>query len=102
VTHDAEVKKAKKSGSQYADFSLAVKDKQRETIYYPIRCFGKLAEAASGIKKGTKLFVTGPLELSTFTNAEGKKQVTFRVIADTYRILGNGQKAEAELAKEGK
>jgi single-stranded DNA-binding protein len=98
VTHDAVVKAAKESGKLYADFSLAVKDKQRETTYYPIRCFGKLAEGASGIKKGTKLFVTGPLELNTFDGQDGRKQVTYRVLADTYRILDGGRRAKEGAA----
>ena len=96
ATHDAEVKRAKESGNQYGDFRLAVKNRQRETTYFPIRCFGKLAEGVSGIKKGTKVFVAGDLELSTFTNEEGKKQVNFRVLADTYRILNGGRRASED------
>jgi single-stranded DNA-binding protein len=87
---------AKESGHLYADFRLAGKNKQRETTFFPVRCFGKLADGASGIKKGTKLFVAGDLELSTFTNEEGKKQVSFRVLADTYRILAQGRHAQEE------
>ncbi len=48
------------------------------------------------IKKGTKLFVTGELEISSFTGDEGGKRMTFRVVADTYRILGSGRRSQEE------
>jgi single-strand DNA-binding protein len=98
ATHDAEIKTAKESGNQDGDFRLAVKNRQSETTYFPVRCFGKLAEGMANIKKGAKLFVTGDLELSTFTNEEGKKQVSFRVLADTYRILDSGRRSEVGKA----
>lgn len=71
-----------------------MRDHNGETNFFPIRCFGKLAESVTNIKKGTKLFVTGDLEISSFTGVEGEKQMTYRVVADTYRILGNGRRAE--------
>jgi single-stranded DNA-binding protein len=95
------VKKGKESGHAYGDFNLAVRNRADETTYYPIRCFGKLAESVSHIKKGARVFVAGALEIGSFTNAEEKKQVTFRVIADTYRLLGNGHaKAAAEAVEK--
>jgi single-stranded DNA-binding protein len=96
ATRDAEVKHAKESGSSYGDFRLAVKNRKGETTYFPVRCFGKLAESVTNIKKSVRLFVAGDLELSSFTDEEGGKQVTFRVIADTYRILNGGRRAEKE------
>jgi single stranded DNA-binding protein len=92
ATHDAEVKQAKESGNQYGDFRLAVRDRNDETHYFPVRCFGKLAESVSNIKKGTKLFVAGELEFGSFADEEGKNRVTFKVIADTYRILNGGRR----------
>src|SRR5688572_1426980 len=87
VTHDGEVKQAKESGKPYGDFRLAVRNRQGESQYYPIRCFGKLAESVNNIKKGTKVFIVGELEISAYTDPEGKKQMSFRMLADTYRIL---------------
>jgi single-stranded DNA-binding protein len=66
-----------------------VRNRAGETTFYPVRCFGKLAESVINIKKGSRLFVAGALEIGSFTNAEEKKQMTFRVIADTYRLLDN-------------
>lgn len=91
VTQDAAIKAAKASGKTYGDFHLAVRNRQGETTYFPIRCFGKLAESVSAIKKGTKLFVEGELEIAAFEGVEGGKRMTFRVVANTYRILDNGR-----------
>jgi single stranded DNA-binding protein len=101
ATQDAEVKQAKESGKQYGDFRLAVRDRSGETNYFPVRCFGKLADGVTGIKKGTKIFVEGELEISSFTGAEGEKRMTFRVVAETYRILGSSRNpAEASEPDE--
>jgi single stranded DNA-binding protein len=95
ATKDAEVKQAKESHNQYGDFRLAVRNKKGETTYFPIRCFGKLAEGLTAIKKGAKVFVEGELEISSFAGEEGSKRMTFRVLANTYRLLGNGRRLEA-------
>lgn len=92
ATKDAEVKAAKESGNLYGDFTVAVRDQKQETHFFPIRCFGKLAESVTYIKKGAKLFVQGELEMRSFEGAEGGKRMTFRVVANTYRILGNGRR----------
>lgn len=91
VTQDAAIKAAKASGKAYGDFRLAVRNRQGESNFFPIRCFGKLAESVTAIKKGAKLFVEGELEISSFEGTEGGKRMTFRVVANTYRILDNGR-----------
>ena len=79
-----------------------MRDRNGETNFFPVRCFGKLAESVVNIKKGTKLFVAGGLEISSFTGDEGAKRMAFKVVADTYRILGSGKRtAEAEAVTEG-
>jgi len=98
ATKDAEVKAARESGHVYGDFTVAVRDRQKETHFFPVRCFGKLAESVKNIKKGAKVFVDGELELGAFDGEDGKKQVTFRVLANAYRILGNKRSAEADEA----
>lgn len=98
ATQDAEVKQAKESGNPYGDFRLAVRNRQGETNYFPVRCFGKLAEGLSAIQKGTRVFVEGELEMGSFTGDEGEKRMTFRVLANTYRILGNGRSAPVSEA----
>ena len=77
-----------------------MRDRNGETNYFPVRCFGKLAESIGAIKKGTKLFVTGELEISSFTGEEGEKRMSFRVLAETYRILGSRRRATDEQASQ--
>ena len=91
ATQAAEVKQAKESGNQYGDFRLAVRNRQGETTYFPVRCFGKLAEGLNAIQKGTRVFVEGELEITALTGEDGEKRMNFRVLANTYRILGNGR-----------
>lgn len=96
ATQDAEIKAAKENGKPYGDFRLAVRNRHGETTFFPIRCFGKLAESVVNIRKGVKLFVDGELEISAFEGAEGGKRMTFRVVANTYRILNNGRRPEED------
>ncbi|MCC6457920.1 MAG: single-stranded DNA-binding protein [Caldilineaceae bacterium] len=91
ATHDAQVKLAHDSGNRYGDFRLAVRNRDNEANYFPVRCFGKLVEGLKGIKKGTKVFIDGELEISSFDGEDGNKRMTFRVVANTYRILANGR-----------
>ena len=72
-----------------------MRDRKDETTYFPIRCFGKLAESVVNIKKGARVFVDGDLEISSFEGEEGERRMTFRAIANTYRILGPSRSAAA-------
>lgn len=96
ATHDGEVKQAKESGNAYGDFRLAVRDRNDETVYFPVRCFGRLGESVINIKKGAKLFVAGELEMGSYADEEGQKRMTFKVVADTYRILNGGRSTANE------
>lgn len=98
ATKDADVKAAKETGNVYGDFTVAVRDRQKETHFFPVRCFGKLAESVRNIRKGDKLFVEGELELNSFDGQDGNKQMTFRVLANAYRLLGNKHPTEGDGA----
>lgn len=100
ATQDAEVKQAQAAESRYGDFRLAVRNRADETVYYPVRCFGKLVDGLSGVKKGTKLFVDGELEISSFDGEDGTRRMSFRVVANTYRILSQRRKAEASVTPD--
>jgi single-stranded DNA-binding protein len=39
------------------------------------------------VKKGAKVLVEGRLDISEYTDEEGQKRMSFRVLADTYRLL---------------
>jgi len=49
--------------------------------------FGKLAESCATVKKGVKVLVEGRLDISEYTDKEGQKRMSFRILADTYRLL---------------
>ena len=86
ATKDAEVQQPKGKVA-YADFPVAVSRTKEQTTFFPIRVFGKLAETCENIKKGVKVLVEGRLDISEYTDKEGQKRITFRILADTYRLL---------------
>lgn len=53
----------------------------------PCNIFGKPAEAREDVKKGASLSRGGKLEISECTDGEGHKRPSFRVLADTYRLV---------------
>jgi len=73
-----------------------VRDRRDHTTFFPVRCFGKLVDGLSGIRKGAKVFVDGELEVSSYEGNDGEKRMGFRVLANTYRILGNGRRTADE------
>jgi single-strand DNA-binding protein len=71
----------------HADFTVAVSRTKDQTTFFPIRVFGKLAESCENVKKGTKVLLDGKLDISEYTDKGGQKRMTFRILADTYRLL---------------
>jgi single-stranded DNA-binding protein len=98
ATHDAEVKLARDREHRYGDFRLAVRNREGETTYFPVRCFGKLVNGLSGVRKGAKLFVEGDLDIAAVAGEDGAKRMSFRVVASTYRILADGRATPTEPA----
>ena len=86
TTKDAEVKKPE-GKTAYADFTLAVSRTKEQTTFFPVRVFGKLAEACEMIKKGAKVLVEGKLDIDEYMTEDGGKRISFRILADTYRLL---------------
>ena len=83
---DAEVKQAK-GKSAYADFTVAVSRTKEQKTSFPVRVFGKLAEACEGIKEGSKVLVEVRLDISEYLDRDGQRRKAFRVLADAYRLL---------------
>ena len=63
---------------------------------YPVRVFGKLAETCEKVKKGAKVLVEGKLDISEYTDQQGQKRMTFRVLADNYRLLSKTKKTKGK------
>lgn len=58
----------------YADFTLGVSRTKDQKTLFPIRVFGKLAETCDNIKKGIRVLVDGKLDISEYTDKEGRKR----------------------------
>ena len=95
ATKDAEVQQPQ-GKTAYADFTLAVSRTKELKTFFPVRVFGKLAETCDMVKKGAKVLVEGKLDISEYTDKEGQKKLTFRVLADTYRLLSKTKKAKGK------
>ncbi len=86
TTKDAEIKQPE-GKTTYADFTLGVSRTKEQTTFFLIRVFGTLAETCEMVKKGAKVLVEGKLDIDEYTDKEGQKRMTFRVLADSYRLL---------------
>jgi len=49
-----------------------VRDRNGETVFFPVRCFGKLAESVVNVRRGSKLFVDGDLEISAYATTRAQ------------------------------
>ena len=86
ATKDAEVQQPQ-GKTAYADFTLAVSRTKELKTFFPVRVFGKLAESCQTLKKGAEVLVEGKLDVSEYTAEDGSKRMSFRILADTYRLL---------------
>lgn len=59
--------------------------------------FGKIAETACEyLKKGAAVYIEGRLRTQEWTDKENIKRYTTEIIADTMKMLGKRDKAEAK------
>jgi single-strand DNA-binding protein len=89
VTRDPELRFS--SGNiQYARFSIAVNRKKKRgddledvTSFFDVVCFGDMAEnVATSLSKGTRVFVTGHLDVTTYDAKDGTKKTQVQITAD--------------------
>ncbi len=77
TTAPAEVKQAK-SGTEYAQFSVAVSRGKEEAVFFPVTLFGPSVKAAGQVlTKGTRVLVEGILDVD-------RKSGKFRVLANGF------------------
>jgi single-strand DNA-binding protein len=86
ATKDAEIHQSEGKAA-YADFTLAVSRTKDQTTFFPVGAFGKFADGCENVKKGVKVLVDGELDISEYTQKEDHKRTSFRILADTYRLL---------------
>lgn len=93
LTHAPEVSKTS-NGTTVSRFSIAVTRRyqnangERETDFFPVTAFGKLAENCNlYLDKGRKVAVCGSLQIHRYTDKDGIQRQAFDVIADEVEFL---------------
>lgn len=92
------------SGKEWCSASIAVDaslGQDDPPLWLKIVCFGRVAETLAKHQKGDLLSVSGRLEVSRWTDREGKAREQLQVIADTVisaRTVrpGGGRKRQAD------
>jgi single-stranded DNA-binding protein len=59
----------------------------RESGCQWVRVFVRLAEGCENVKKGLRVFLYGKHDKAEYADKEGQKRSSFRILADTYRLL---------------
>lgn len=85
------------NGDPVASFSIAVgsswrgKDgsKQEATEWVNISAFGKLGEICGKyLSKGSQVFVSGRMKTDDYTDKEGNKRYSTKIVAERMQMLG--------------
>src|ERR1700727_2578951 len=85
------------AGQAVCNFSLATDEtykdrkgeRQKRTEWHKIVVWGKQAEIAQQyLKKGSLLFVEGPIQSREWQDKEGQKRTSFEIVANNFRMLG--------------
>jgi len=96
-------------GIAVANFNLATdqawKSQEGEvktkTDWHSITAWRKLAEfCGEYLKKGSLVYVEGRLETSSYTDEDGNKKYSTKVLAEHMQILGPKAEQEEKLSKE--
>jgi single-strand DNA-binding protein len=90
VARDPELRFGSNGGNAFAKFSVAVNRRKKKgddyeelTSFFDVLCFGEQAEnVASCITKGTRVVVTGQLDIEDWETKDGKKGRTVQITAD--------------------
>lgn len=92
------------SGDQVTEFSVATSERRRGadgqprelTTWFRVHAFGALAEiAAQYLRKGSAVFVDGPLTERTYTDRTGQPRTSLDVRARALRLLDRREEAES-------
>jgi single-strand DNA-binding protein len=80
------------NGDPVTNFSIAVgwKSKDKEGAeWITITTFGKLAEICGQyLKKGSQVFISGRFKTEEYTDKEGVKKYSTKIVADQMQMLG--------------
>jgi single-strand DNA-binding protein len=89
-----------KSGAPFTKFSIAVNKqgagRDDKPMWVHVTTFGKTAEFVSTyLKKGSMVFVEGPLEVSEYEGSDGKNHVNIGMIANRVLSLSKREGTES-------
>jgi len=92
VGRDPEQRIVGEGSHKTVTFSMAVsvyRNKQQETQWYRITCWGRTADTAlSYVKKGRQILVSGSLFASAYINNAGEAAINLEVNAEKLILLG--------------
>ena len=94
VGRDAETR------GQVVGISLATSAGRDKTDWHDIKCFGKTADLARDVTKGSKLYVEGRLSYNEYEK-DGKKMRRAEVLADRIEFLSPKVQREEQTEDAG-
>ena len=76
-------------------------DKERNADFIPVTLYGRLGESLGRyLVKGKSVTIIGELETGSYKNAEGTTVYTWRVVADKFKLNGDGKKDKTAETSE--
>lgn len=88
LVKDADFQKGTKGKKSYAKFTLAVPRGKDETDFINCIAFDKTAELISDyVKKGNRLLAEGSINVSKYTNKEGKDAYATNIIISRINFI---------------
>lgn len=99
IAQDPEVKTTQ-SGVTIANFSVAVdraysKGDEKKCDFIPVVTFNKTAEfVEKWFKKGTSVHVTGRLEIEPYTDKDGNKKYSYKIVSSDVGFAGSKSDSE--------
>ena len=104
VGRDPELKMTA-NGKPVCEFSVAVNrvtgggqggERQEQTDWYRVSCWGRLAETAQQIvSKGRLVFVEGRFQAREWTGNDNQKRISLEISADNFQMLDSRRDREA-------
>lgn len=94
LTRDPDAIRSTKNGKEVCSFTIAVSrrkasvDSEQTTDFFRINAWGSKAKPCHDyLSKGKKVFVSGELNVGTYTGKDGKTNISLDVYADDVEFL---------------
>lgn len=99
LTRDPEMR-VTKSGKTVCTFTIAVNNRQGEATFFRVNAWEKRAEiCGKHLSKGKKVYVSGPVSVSTYQASNGETRASLDVLADEIEFL-SPRDAEQEYQRQ--